>query len=562
MWAKYLPYKFTIIIILLVASGLISSAHATSLFTEVDELLEKRLEVARRKRRFSVEGQQILFREGLSTFYQDRDYKPAWTDDFGPLPHTSHLIKTIQNAQREGLRPDDYWIRQIRKYLVMVRGNRTRQDLVQPPILVDMELLLTSAYLKYGSHMLRGKLDPTDFHPEWSVNTSVADLSTALQEAIDNNRVQSLLRNLRPPHNGYLALRKTLANYRRLAKKGGWPRVPEGLPLREGDRNPRVLALRGRLAVTSNLIGKKPLPSASDLFDADLKDSVIRFQKRHGLHADGIVGPATISILMIPVEERIRQIEINLERWRWLPRVLEKNHIRVDITDHKLHIVSNREVILTMGIIVGKPERQTPILTDQLTDVVFNPNWYIPPTILQKDILPKVQKNPDYLKDLKIRVFHTVDGVSREIDPNTIDWNNFEKEKTRYQFRQDSGPENFLGRYKFILSNDLDIYLHDTSFHAQFNGRLRNLSSGCVRLERPNEVAEYLLKGESGWNREKISTAVASGAPRKVTLSRPFPVYILYWTAWVDKDKTVNFPPDIYELDEAVAEALFNGGDR
>ena len=209
-----------------------------------------------------------------------------------------------------------------------------------------------------------------------------------------------------------------------------------------------------------------------------------------------------------------------------------------------------------MGVIVGKPDRQTPVLFNELTDVVFNPNWYVPPSIAHNDILPKLKTNPGFLKDFNISVYQTQDGVTFDIDPSTIDWENAENAVPSLQFRQSPGPENFLGRFKFILSNHLDIYLHDTSFKGLFSASLRDLSSGCVRLEKPKFLADYLLQEKVDWNGDKSSAILASGAPRRFTLSQPFPVYMLYWTAWVDAEGTVHFPPDIYELDGAVYEAL------
>ncbi|MCP4750552.1 MAG: L,D-transpeptidase family protein [Proteobacteria bacterium] len=549
-----------IVVIVLFSVVSYSDGAASSLFNEVDALLKKRLEANGNGRYFLVGEARVRLSARLPVFYQRRNYEPAWTDDYGLLPHTGELIAAIGNAPREGLRPTDYRFPQIERLLRIVRRNKTRQELVQPQLLVDLELLTTNAFLTYGYHLLYGKVNPKVFHSEWSVKRADYGLALVLQDALDRNRIAQALRDLPPIRQEYAWLRKALADYRRIAAKGGWSVVPEGPLLKEGDRDPRVPALRSRLAATGDTNAGKARrsvrPTADDRFDSDLKRALRKFQKRHGLSPDGIAGPSTVAALAVPVEDRIRRIEVNMERWRWLPRNFEDRYIRVNIADYKLNIVNDGKPILTMRVIVGKPHRQTPVLNDRITDVVFNPNWYIPPTIVQNDILPRIRENPNYLREMNMKVFQSLDGESWEIDPNTIDWNKPENEEPPLQIRQDPGPDNFLGRFKFILSNRLDVYLHDTSFRERFNGSMRNLSSGCVRVEKPKKLADYLLKGYTDWDGEKTTAAIASGVPRKITLPDPFPVYILYWTAWVGRDQNVQFRTDIYELDEQIAKAL------
>ena len=539
--------------------GLSNEGFSVSLFKEVDALLKRRVEAIGIALHVPIRGEELVVADGLPDFYKSRNYAPAWTDDFGLLPRALPLIRAIQQSDLEGLQPDDYWYPQIVTMLKIVRLNRTKQDLLQPPLLVDLDLLLTNAFLTYGSHLLHGKLNPQSIHPSWIVNVPKPTLAEKLQHAMEQNQVQSHLLALKPDRPGYIALRKTLAKYRRIALKGGWPLVPEGSPLREGVRSNRIPKLRDRLAVTGDIQGKAGKKSTNDIFDVELKQGVIRFQTRHGLPADGVVGPATLSKLRIPLANQITSIEINLERMRWLSQDLEPEHLLVNIPAHTLSIMNNKQIVSTMGVVVGKPERPTPILNDHITDLVFNPHWYVPPTILKNDILPKVKENPEYLKNLRIRVLQYQDGETWEIDTKSIDWDKLDRVRPPFQFRQDAGPENFLGRFKFILTNEQDIYLHDTAFHAQFSGNMLNLSSGCIRLEDPMHLADYLLKTDKYWDAEKITAAVASGTPRKVSLSTPFPVYVVYWTAWVDVNGIIQFGSDIYDLDGAIREALHPG---
>ena len=558
MLAKRLLIHISIALTVLFTTGLYTSGSATSLFREVDVLLQQRLEIAEKKQTLSVGSANIRHLGQLSEFYQDRNYAPAWTDDFGLLPHTKYLIMAIKNARQEGLRPVDFWVPQISRILKIARQKKEKRDILQAPTLVHLEFLLTDAFLTYGSQLLYGKLDPNRFQPDWQVEAPDVDLTRTLQNALNQGRFGSVLRNLGPKGSGYLSLKNALAQYRRMARNGGWPEVPHGPSLKEGTRSPRVPALRKRLAVTGDFIVKtgNEFPEADDDFDADLKQGVIAFQKRLGLPRDGIAGPSTLAALRIPVEDQIRRIEVNLERMRWLPRKFENQYLLVNITDYQLRALDNGNTVFNMRVIVGKPHRPTPILNDHLTAVVFNPNWYVPPTIFREDILPKVREKPDYLKELNMRVLQVQDNETWELDPSTIDWQNPWDKSPPLQIRQDPGPGNFLGRFKFILSNQLDIYLHDTSSKYQFNGSIRDLSSGCVRLEEPQLLANYLLKEESDWDEEKTMAALTAGAPRKVNLTNPYPVYIVYWTTWTDEDDLLQFRPDIYELDGPVIEAL------
>jgi len=549
-------HKYLTILVVILMIGTTNDGLAVSLFKEVDALLKRRIEAIGIGPNVTIKGEKLDVADGLPDFYRARNYAPAWTDDFGVLPHALSLVRAIQQSDREGLRPEDYWYPQIVKMLKATRQRRPKRDLLQPPVIVDLELLLANAFLTYGSHLLHGKLDPQKFHPAWIVNLPDPSLSAELQNAIDKERVPFLLKSLKSTQSGYLALRKALAAYRRIENRGGWPAIPKGPTLREGSSGPRILKLRSRLRVTGDIKPAKEKALTPELFDIGLTEAVINFQSRHGLSADGVIGPATLAVLRIPVEEQITRIEINLERMRWLPKAQETDHLLVNIPDHTLKVLNTGQIVTKMSVVVGRPERHTPILKDQVTDVVFNPHWYVPPTILKHDLLPRVKENPDYLKNLKIRVLQPQDGEAWELDTATIDWDQLDKFKPPLQFRQDAGPENFLGRFKFILSNELDIYLHDTSYHAQFKGHELNLSSGCIRLEDPMHLADYLLKNDPYWDAERITRAVASGAPRKVTLSEPFPVYVVYWTAWVDINGIVQFRPDIYDFDGAVIAAL------
>jgi murein L,D-transpeptidase YcbB/YkuD len=355
-----------------------------------------------------------------------------------------------------------------------------------------------------------------------------------------------------PPR--YLGLRRVLQRYREIVGSGGWPRLAQGPILREGDHDPRVAVLRRRLAVEGDLsdVGPAEAPGA-EIFDAALSRAVRRFQTRHGLEADGLVGRRTRAALNVAAEARLEQIMINMERWRsmaWAPR---DRFLLVNIAGFSLEVIEGRHVLFDMRVIVGRPTRPTPVFSDIMTYIDFNPTWTVPRRIAERDILPEVRKDIGYLARHNIRVFVGRGGSASEIDPELVDWPGLPPDKLPIVLRQDPGPGNALGRVKFMLPNPYEIYLHDTPQRKLFKRAKRAFSSGCVRLERPLDLAEYLLAGQEGWSRSEIEEVIAQGKTLTVPLARPVPVHITYATAWAADDGRVHFRDDIYRLDTAFA---------
>lgn len=287
-----------------------------------------------------------------------------------------------------------------------------------------------------------------------------------------------------------------------------------------------------------------------------MEDGVRRFQARHGLKVDGIVGPKTLFALNVPVEDRIRQIRLNMERWRWLPQDLGNSYLMVNTANFKLNVIENEQSIKAIKAIVGKMKRPTPVLSRKITYLELNPYWNIPHKIALNDILPCIKKNPCYLTDHNIRVFENWEENARELNPESIDWGKLTKKNFVYKLRQDPATSNALGRVKFIFPNEFSIYLHDTPAHNLFNMKRRAFSSGCIRIEKPMELAAYLLKSNAKWNLEKLVAAVNRKKNKTILLSDPIKIYILYWTTWADKDGIVNFRDDIYGRDRRLNIAL------
>lgn len=344
------------------------------------------------------------------------------------------------------------------------------------------------------------------------------------------------------------ALENVLYYYRQLAEKGGWPSIPVGQSLRQGDRDDRIPLLRQRLSLTGDLDVHE---SQSDVFDEILLRAIRKFQKRHGLEADGVVGTATIGQLNVSVHERLKQIIVNLNNCRLHKRFFPPRYILINIPDFSLQLYEHGQLRLSMPVIVGKPERPTPVLKGEITSIVINPDWKVPRIIATEDILPKIRKDPMYLEKSNISVLKTWNS-DENIDPSTIDWKSLSPDNFPYHFCQHPGPDNSLGRLKFLFPNPFDIYLHDTPARYLFNRNPRAFSSGCIRLAKAKALAVYLLQGTSVGSIGAINSAIAGGKTKHLSVPSPIPIYIIYVTAWVDHDGIVQFRPDIYHRNPAL----------
>jgi len=345
--------------------------------------------------------------------------------------------------------------------------------------------------------------------------------------------------------NGTSALSQALSRHLAIAERGGWPALPQGETLRVGMSGPAVEVLRLRLSVSGDLT---PDAGKGCVFDGETEAAVKRFQARHGLTQDGSVGLQTRSALNVPVEERIRQIKVNLGRVSTLPRDMGDRFLFVNVPDFSLSAFRDGRRVFEMKVVVGRPQRPTPSLREPLTHIVFNPDWNVPRRIAARDILPKILKDPRHLTKKGFRVYRGQTAEGPELEPEAIDWQGLAG-KFPYRLRQDPGPQNALGRMKFVLPNPFDIYLHDTPERKLFARTHRALSSGCVRVEKPLELAAFLLADDPAWSPEAVRAAAESGKTRWLRLSDPVPAYVVYWTAWADPNGTAQFRDDLYHRD-------------
>ena len=529
---------------------------ASDLSDQVREFLRNRIETAGIPARVGVGEELIHASVMLPRFYERRGYRPAWSDNDGPLSLVEALIRAIQAADLEGLDPADYHLAKIETVLAEISQSQRGKKPVSPRRLVDLDLLLTDAFLIYASHLLAGSVNPETFDPEWHANRREADLATVLERTLTSGQIEEELGNFLPSQSGYAGLRKALASYRDLASRGGWPMVSDGPKLQRDDTGERVTALCRRLRVSGDY--SRQVNSDETLFDELLESAVRRFQQRHGLEVDGVVGPGTLAVLNIPVEKRIRQIEVNMERWRWLPQNLGKFYLLVNIAGFQLDLVEGGQSVLVMRVIVGQGYRRTPVFSEKMTYLVLCPSWHVPPNIAIQDKLPLIRKDPNYLAKQHMRVFHDWGADAREINPGTIDWSTVTAENFTHRLRQDPGPWNALGPVKFMFPNRFNVYLHGTPSQQLFAKTTRAFSSGCIRLEKPIDLAAYVLRKDPKWTKERIQAAMQENVEQTVQLSEPIPVHLLYWTAWVDGDESLQFREDIYGRDTLLDRALAN----
>jgi murein L,D-transpeptidase YcbB/YkuD len=517
-------------------------------------LLRNRIDAAGTPPVFLVGDEMLYASEVLPAFYEARTYRMAWSNNQGPMPHAGNLIEAIRGADANGLRPDDYHLERIERLADRLPTELEMGEAIAPHILLDLDLLLTDAFLAYASHLLNGHINPETIDPEWYIERSEADLSEILSGALRRNRVAEALDDLLPTYHCAGGLKRALAAYRGIASHGGWPEVLPGPAMTPGYKSQRVSALRQRLAATGELASATA--SEMKVFDETLEGAVRLFQERHGLEVDGIVGPATLAAANVTVEERIQQIKVNMERWRWLPQDLGERHLLVNIAQFRLSAIEAGETVLGMRVVVGKDYRQTPVFSDLMTYAVVNPYWNIPQGLAVEDKLHLIMEDPAYLEENGIRVVKGWGDDSQEVDPASIAWSGVIPEAFPYRLRQDPGPENALGRLKFMFPNKFNVYLHDTPEQELFIHNIRAFSSGCIRVERPIDLAEYLLRADPEWTRPAIVSAIETGERKTVRLPEPIRVHLLYCTAWLGADGVPRFRKDVYGRDQAVAEAL------
>lgn len=489
-----------------------------------------------------VAGRPVADRWFLVRFYERREFKPAW-DATAKL---DGLARAVEGSLRHGLDPEDYHATTLAE---LIAAARTTSD---PALAAELELLATDALGRLAFHLRFGKVNAQLIEPKWNFTRNIDGLSPvrSLQALLDSADIHAALEALAPEGPYYAALMRHLEAHRRMAAAGGWPQVEAGETLRADMRSPRVPALRARLEASGDL-APGTAPDDAELFDAALEHGVRRFQARHGLDVDGAVGRRTVAAMNLPVEYRIDQIRMNQERFRWVFRDLEPRFLVVNIARFQVVLIEDQRVTWSTRAIVGRPYRQTPVFKARMTYLEFNPTWTVPPTILREDLLPDLRRDPG---ELQRRNMVVLDHQGRRVDPATIDWPRVAWRSFPYIIRQEPGPDNALGRVKFMFPNPHHVYMHDTPARSLFMRAERTFSSGCIRLEKPFELVDILLAG-SEWDAPAIQQVLAAGRTRVVNLPKPITVLMLYGTA-VPEGEDIHFALDVYGRDARLLPVL------
>lgn len=486
----------------------------------------------------------------LLDFYDRRDDEPAWFDaeTHKPRPVRARFLDYLEHIDQQGLSRRDY-IDSTAWAALQTPGGR------RPAALAHQDIVLSRAFLQLAHDIDRGRVSDESIRSDWRHDPTDIDYGERLTTAVENGDPGQILDALQPKHERYRHLITALAHYRAIQSAGGWPRIAAGPTLRAGMHDPRVAALRERLRISGDLGDASTPGGVTDRYTPRLSDAVRHFQRRHGLHADGRVDPDTLNALDVPVAARIDTLELNLERWRWMPDDFGARYIAVNIPDFSLAAVDHGMTLLAMKVIVGSAydNRATPVFADRMRYLIFRPFWNVPHHIAVDEIIPHARRDPTYMAH---HGYQIVRAFGPNATPLAVTPSHLAAVVAgRLQVRQAGGNGNALGLVKFMFPNRYAVYLHSTPARQLFDRSQRDLSHGCVRVADPVALARFALAGRDDWDTERINQAMHQGTRQRINLAEPLPVYLMYWTAFVDADG-VNFRRDLYGRDARLRQAL------
>ncbi|WP_163340073.1 murein L,D-transpeptidase [Desulfopila sp. IMCC35008] len=488
----------------------------------------------------------------LSTIYLSVNNYPLWVDEEGPTEAGWAIVHHLQNSSDHGLNPRKYEIEQIKDVL----PSQTPEDLAQ------LETLLTFGLVKY-LYDLHGEKDlPISSEAgrmigETNNSKNSFDPVTLIKKCLEAVDFFTFLKNQAPSHYHYKGLQESLRLYQSIAAAGGWLPIPEGPPLKPGDKDSRIKAVKLRLLRT-DLPHDTPLQNINSNYDDTLRRAVLQFQARHNLTTDGVIGLRTLDAMNIPVRDRLETVRLNLTRWHRQAHQLGERYILVNIADFTLRGIVDNETVLDIPVVVGNLQNQTPIFSDHVKYLVFNPYWTITPSIAKNEQLPALRKNPFHLVERHIRLFSSWYDDAIEMDSTEIDWYTITpSQMSVFRLRQDPGPWNSLGKLKFVFPNKHSIYLHDTPSQDLFSRDQRFLSHGCIRVSDPPALASFILDfQQKKFTPEMIQDLYLQNERKVIPLDTPVPVHITYQTGWVDKEGLIHFNKDVYARDQKLLHAV------
>lgn len=526
------------LLLMFLMGGVPSAAPADPV---MEQALRTRIDALGKAAGGNIDGHRIAANKLLPKLYDALGFKLAWRD-----PNAVKALQTaIARSWEDGLIVSDFHDKTVASAL-------PAPDTAEA--LADRDIILSDALTRLLYQLYFGKVDPHGLDGNWNFSRPVlkSDPATALAEAMSAGKIDELVERARLKHPFYLALKSTLQAYTQHAIDRVWVSVADGPPLKPGDKDPRVGALRARLAITGEYQETQE-PADPALYDPALAEVVKRFQAANSLEDDGVVGPATIKVLNATPEDRIQQLRINLERARWVLRDVGNELVLVNIAGFYLSLVLDGKPVWKTRVVVGKTYHKTPVFTETMKTIVFNPDWSLPRSIVRGEKFAKMSRNPGYVaaNDYELR-----DGSGNRVNPHAINWASYTANTFPFSMVQKPGSKNALGIVKFLFPNKYSVYLHDTPSRQLFDKAGRTFSHGCIRVEDPLKLAQLILANRKGWDRAKIDALVATGKTHYVKVEPELPVLLLYWTVDPTFDGGAHFYPDIYSRDARLLKAL------
>ena len=469
----------------------------------------------------------------LTAFYNSNSNKSVWTTS----EKRKIILGFLNKSDEEGLNPLDYSVKKLNQFELKYNSLSDNEC-------AEYDVLLTYNLQKYISHLTNGRLNPKKLYKNWDLKENKINLQETVSELLKTDSLFYKLEQLKPNFIVYKRLKKALIiinsypndDFVKIQIKG---------KIVQNDSNSKIVEIKNRLMYWKDLL---PKDSLSEIYDSETENAVKKFQKRHGLAADGVIGKGTITSLNFSKNQRKEQIIANLERWKWYPKNMGDEFVIINIPEYRLSLIKNNDTLRVHKVIVGRAKRKTPVLSSKLTQAIFNPTWTVPPTILREDVIPAILKNRSYLAKTNIRL---IDKNGNAVSPRNWSLSNARS----FRYVQIPGKFNSLGMVKLIFPNRFSVYLHDTNHRDFFEKNERSLSSGCVRVDNPLELTEYLLGDKVNWNLEKITETLRNEKTKYVSIKKEVFFHLLYWTAWSEKN-TLIFRDDIYNLDADLYQKL------
>lgn len=508
-----------------------------------------------------VQGQKLFSSVVVHRFYTERDFQVAWMREDTVLLELAYEMRyEIQQSKFDGLQPTDYHLQAIDGLFSRYEVARSEGKSLSRADLAALDLLLSDAFVMLASHLYHGKVDPEQLRTVWNIQRSAPDLylDQRLNSALEGGSIRRALQDLYPSFTIYRPMREGLRqlyeDFERfqIEQSSGWKEIKISKSLKVGDKSPIIPQVAKKLAFWGFL--PNDFESQGKDYDAEIEEAVKKLQLKFGMEPDGVIGQGTIYALNQSPEDLIKKASVNLERLRWLPDNLkEQELIIVNTANFQFDFIQQRDTLLSSRVIVGRSFHSTPQFSAQMSYLVFSPTWTVPPSILRQEVIPGMRKDPQYMAKRKMRLL-TFSG--QEVPVSSVDWSKVSAAGFPYMVRQDPGEHNSLGLVKFMFPNKHHVYIHDTPARSLFEREDRALSYGCIRIQKPVELAKLLLQHDERWTDDRIHTAMRQSREQVVNLNRKIPVVILYLTYWTNSNGRMFFRRDVYNRDNEVFQAL------